>query len=58
MEEIQDLHSYLPAESPVGSENASQGVALAAEIVHLRPHAGEQQFGARRGDAGEVTINS
>jgi hypothetical protein len=48
MEEIQDLHSYLPDEIPVGSENASQGVALTAEIVHLRPRAGEQQFGARR----------
>ena len=37
MEEIQDLHSYLLAGIPVGSENPSQGVALAAEIVHLHP---------------------
>ena len=58
MEEIQDLHNYLPAEIPVDGEHPSQGVALTVEIVHLRPHAGEQQFRARRGDAGEVTISS
>lgn len=37
-------------------EASSANNLLKQEIVHLRPHAGGQQFGARRGDAGEVTI--
>jgi hypothetical protein len=39
-------------ELPPSAVQASQALPFTAKIVHLRPHANQEQFGRRRTDAG------